>query len=402
VDARTKLPPAPAAAPDAPEFSLVLGGPLYQSLRRTRLADDQLGLLHRRVLVAVLLMWGPLAALSALQGGLLVGGRGQPFVLDVGFQLRFLLVTPLLIVAELVVHRRLHPIVAQFQIRGLVPKAGQARFDDALRRAAKLRNSRAVEVVLLALVYLAGILFTMKRYADIGGDAWYAAPGGGRLSLAGFWLVFVSVPLFQFLLLRWYFRLFIWAQFLWRVSRIDLELNATHPDKAAGLGFLGDSLAAFVPIAMAHGVLFAGMMADRIFFAGAKLPEFQLQVFAGALFLLAVFAGPLAVFGSRLARTKRVGLRAYGALGQDYVRDFQAKWMAGAPPPDEALVGSGDIQSLADLGNSFASAEQTRLAPLRPASLLLFVGAFLAPMTPLALTMMSPQELLAGLVGVVL
>jgi len=240
----------------------------------------------------------------------------------------------------------------------------------------------------------------VQRYLKLDTPGWYVLPEGG-LSMAGGWLLFVSGPILQFLLLRWYFRLGIWALFMWRVSRLDLDLNATHPDKAAGLGFLGASLNAFVPIAAAHGVLFAGMIADRIFFGGAKLTDFQLEVFGGAVILLAVFVGPLMVWVFTLAHVKRSGLRTYGALGQVYVRDFREKWMSGSTPPDEPLVGSGDIQSLADLGNSFASAEAMRLAPIQPVSLFAFLIAFLAPIVPLLLTMMPIEKLIGRLVGIV-
>jgi hypothetical protein len=186
------------------------------------------------------------------------------------------------------------------------------------------------------------------------------------------------------------------------MSRLDLDLTVNHPDKAAGLGFLSESLVAFVPLAAAHGVLFAGMIADRVFFNGAKLTDFLVEVATGAVFLAVVFAGPLTIFAPRLAWVKRDGLREYGALGQIYVAGFRAKWMAGGPPPDEPLVGSGDIQSLADLGNSFANAEDTRIVPIRPMDLAYFLGAFLAPILPLVLTMISPEDLIRKLIGVVL
>ena len=85
----------------------------------------------------------------------------------------------------------------------------------------------------------------------------------------------VSLPLFQFLLLRWYFRLFIWARFLWQVSRIELSLMPTHPDRCGGVGFLASVSNAFSPVLLAQGAVLAGMMANRIFYAGAKLPEFK-------------------------------------------------------------------------------------------------------------------------------
>jgi hypothetical protein len=392
---------APTAAPDGQDFSLVLGGPLFQFLRKVRLADNALGLLQRRVATAILVMWAPLMGLSALQGGLIGPGRATPFIHDIGFQLRFLVVAPLLIVAELVVHRRLRPIVNEFRVRRLIRAGAAADYDEAVQQAARWRNSVLAEALMIVLIYVVGMLFTLHRYSTLGGGAWFASVSGTRLSLAGLWLVFVSLPLLQLLLLRWYFRLFIWARFLWRIARLDLDLNATHPDKAGGLGFLSDSLAAFAPIAAAHGVLFAGMMVDRIFFAGATLPDFKMEVVGGAVFLTLLFAGPLTVFGPLLARVKRAGLREYGALGQTYVREFRDKWLAGAAPAGEPLIGSGDIQSLADLGNSFASAEQMRIAPIRPTALVYFVAAFLAPILPLALTMMSAERLIDQLIGVV-
>lgn len=389
------------AAPERPEagqFSLVPGGPLFGFLVRTHMADEELHLVQRRIVLAVLVMWAPVMGLAAWQGALV--GPGRTVMNDVGFQLRFLVAAPLLILAELIVHRRMRLIVSQFTARDLVPASEAGRFADAVADAMRLRNSAVAELLLLVLVYAAGGLYTLHRYETLRGAAWYAA-GDGRLSPAGAWLVFVSLPLIQFLLLRWYFRLFIWARFLWRVARLDLDLNVTHPDKAGGLGFLGDSLAAFLPIAFAHGVLFSGMMADRIAFDGASLTDFRVQVFAGAVLLVVVFAGPLALFARRLERVKRLGLLAYGALDERYVREFRDKWLRGGAPPGEPLVGSGDIQSLADLGNSYAIAEQMRFAPVTPRLLIAFVGAFVAPMLPLLLTMMSVDKLLDQVVGLV-
>lgn len=384
---------------DGAGFSLVQGGPLYQLLRRVRLSDRRLGLVHRRILAASLICWAPLAGLSTVQE-LMGGSPATPFLQGVGLHLRFLAVVPLLILAELIVHSRLRPIIDQFAARGLVPSHQKPRFDAALAQAARWRSSIVAELVLLGLVYAAGIGFTLRRYEALGGDTWFAGPNGG-VTLAGLWLIFVSLPLLQFLLLRWYFRLLIWARFLWQVSRLDLDLNVTHPDRAGGLGFLGESLDAFGLVAAAHGLLVAGMIADRIFLFGARLPAFQVEIAGAALFLTLVFAGPLLVFVPRMAHARRAGLRAYGCLGQTYARDFRDKWLAGARAPDEPLVGSGDIQSLADLGNSFTAAEQMRFVPIRAAAMARFIAAFLAPILPLVLTMMSPEKLLERLVGLV-
>src|SRR5436190_9752570 len=398
VPGRTGPPPAPGET----DFSLVLCGALDRLLRRARLSNAALGLAHRRVAVAVLIMWVPLAALTALQGG--ISGPGEvAFIKDIGAHLRFLVVAPMLILAELVVHHRLRPIVEQFSVRRLVRPDQEARFNAALAEALRWRNSLLAEVVMIILVVGAGGLFTLRRYETLGGEGWYAsAADSGRLSAAGLWLVLVSLPLLQFLLLRWYYRLGIWARFLWHVSRLDLDLNVTHPDKAGGIGFLAWSLLAFAPVAAAHGMLFSGMLADRIFFHGAILTQFQLEIAGGAAVLVLVFVGPLLVFVPMMARVKRLGLVGYGALGQDYVRGFREKWLTpGRPPAEEPLVGSADLQSLADLGNSFGVAEQMRLAPIKPTGLVVFVLAYLAPIAPLALTMVPAKVLFEKLIGLV-
>ena len=101
---------SPTIAPIAsepPDFSLVLGGPLYQALAAEPIwPETALELLHRRVIVLAALAWVPLLLLSIAEGHAW-GGVALPFLYDVELHVRLLLAMPLLIVAELVVHRRL-------------------------------------------------------------------------------------------------------------------------------------------------------------------------------------------------------------------------------------------------------------------------------------------------------
>src|SRR4051794_4092465 len=97
------------AAAEAPDFSLVLGGPLFQLLTRARLSDDALRLLWQRILVLSLGSWLPLLILATLQGKAF-GGVAVPFLWDVENHARFLVALPLLVVAELVVHQRLRSV----------------------------------------------------------------------------------------------------------------------------------------------------------------------------------------------------------------------------------------------------------------------------------------------------
>jgi hypothetical protein len=81
------------AAPESPfsedllrevqDFSLVLGGPLYQLLRRARISGDALELVRRRALVLALLAWLPLLLLSVLEGRAFGESVAVPFLRDI-------------------------------------------------------------------------------------------------------------------------------------------------------------------------------------------------------------------------------------------------------------------------------------------------------------------------------
>jgi hypothetical protein len=385
------------------DFSLVLGGPLFQLFRRVHLTGDTLELLHRRILLISLIAWLPLLVLSALEGRALGGKVAVPFLLDLEVHIKFLLIIPLLVVSELVVHQRMRFVVKQFLERNLIAENNLPRFDAAIASAFRLRNSVLAEVLLIAFVYIVGVLIIWRQYTALATATWYAVPTGEglKLSLSGVWYGYVSLPIFQFLLIRWYFRIFIWMRFLWQVSRIDLSLLPTHPDRVCGLGFLSFTVYAFVPLAVAHGGLLAGNIANRIFYLGAALPQFKIEIAVLVVFVLCMVLGPLLLFAPQLAEAKRRGNREYGTLAERYVREFDAKWLRGGAPADEPLVGSDDIQSLADLSNSFEVVRTMRIAPVTRDAVLQLVAATLVPVVPLALTMMPLEELLKKLIGIV-
>jgi len=131
------------------DFSLVLGGPIFQLLRRSHLTDDALGHVQQRIIGISLFCWLPLLVLSALEGKVLGGSAAVPFLLDMEVYTRFLLAIPLLIGAELVVHQRMRFVVNQFLERRLIPESAMTRFDAAIASVFRLRNSVLAEALLL-------------------------------------------------------------------------------------------------------------------------------------------------------------------------------------------------------------------------------------------------------------
>jgi len=397
---RSRALSGPEVLQEPTDFSLVLGGPIFQFFRKSHLAGDGLQLLHRRLLVITFLAWIPLLILAAVNPS--VGETGRlAFFHDVEVHTRFLLALPILVAAELIVHSRLRPVVRRFVERGIVLPNDLPRFHNAVNSAVRLRDSVAVELGILLFLYPLSLWLWSER-PSIVSSTWYGTPGSPwHLTAAGFWYVFVSIPILRFILFRWYLRIFIWFRFLWQVSRIDLHLIPTHPDRAAGLAFLGKSAYAFGPILFAQGAMLAGVVAERVLYRGQSLISFKVQIAGFVVFFVLAILGPLLMFTPRLAQAKRKGLADYGLLAQRYVENFEQKWVARDPSHSEDLLGTSDIQSLADLGNGYAMVRDMRPIPFWLEDVSRLAAATAAPLVPLLLTIFSPEELITRVMKIV-
>jgi hypothetical protein len=380
---------------------LVLGGPLFQLFRREHLSGGVLELLHRRIIVITMIAWLPLLILSSIDGHAL-GGVTLPFLHDIETQIRFLIALPVLIFAELIVHVRLRPVVQNFVKRNIVVTEEMPKFHAAIDSATRLRNSIPLEVGLVIFVWTVGHWLWRSQIA-LGTSSWYAIPEGAYLHLtpAGYWNAFVGIPIAQFILLRWYLRLLIWFRFLWQVSRLNLHLIPTHPDRAGGLAFLGKSSYAFGPILFAQGAMLAGLIASRVLYGGESLLSFKMEAVGLIGIFMLFILGPLTVFTPQLARAKRNGLADYGSLASRYVEEFEKKWVLGSASPHDELLGAADIQSLADLGNSYGVVREMSAVPFGLQDMTRLAVVTAAPLVPLGLTIFSLEELVMRLVKVI-
>lgn len=380
------------------DFSLALGGPLYQLYLRTRLSTPPLGLLHRRVVSISLFCWLPLLVLS-LAGGHLLGGVSVPFLLDLEVHTRFLAALPLLIVAELIVHRRIIIVVRQFLERDIIAAEDRARFREIIASTTRLRNSAIFEVVLLVFCFTVAH-WVWKEHIAFRIATWYdvSSEGAKHLTAAGYWYEFVSLPLFRFILFRWYYRLFLWYQFLWRIRGLPLHLNLFHPDRAGGLGFLTASIFAFSPILLAHTTFLAGLIGDRIWHAGATLLNFKTDIVGSIVLLLLLVLTPLSFFAVHLEQAGRKAGREFGILSSQYVNGFRQKWIQHGSGESEPLLGTPDLQSLADLGNSFKTVSEIRVVPFGKDAIMRVALLLILPLLPLTLTIVPFRQVVDLLV----
>lgn len=378
---------------EPPEFSLAVGGPLYDTYLRTHLADPPLGLVHRRLVAYFLITWVPLCLLSAFDA------RGADetvwFLRDIDVHMRLLIALPLYVVAEPFVHRRLTATVRQFIDRDLIAPADLRRFVRAVVSSVTLRNSAMLEIAVLLVAFIGG-QWVWESRVSLNVGTWYnhRAADGSTLTPAGRWYAFVSLPLFRFLALRWLVRLVVvWYRFLWLVSRIPLRLNALHPDRTGGLGFLNTSVFAFAPILVANTSLLSGMVAQRIWHEGAALSQFKLEILGVVVVLMLLVLLPQAFFAIQLERTWRIGGGEYGVLGSRYVEGFHRKWLSARPHTRESPVGSADIQSLADLASAYEVIRDMYLVPITRTTLIRLGVLTVLPLLPLVLTMVPLEQI---------
>lgn len=180
---------------------------------------------------------------------------------------------------------------------------------------------------------------------------------------------------------------------------MDLQLIPSHPDLSAGLGFLSPTQTKFGRVVFAVSCVIAARIGEEIVYGGASLRDQKSVIASYVATMLIILLAPLLLFTPRLFIVKRRGLLEYGALGSEYTQAFHKKWIRKEGSEGESILGSSDIQSLADLGNSFGFVRNMRPFPIDRNSLLPIVAAIALPMLPLLLTVYPIQDLVVKIIG---
>ena len=375
-------------------FSLVAGGPGYRLQVWLGLIKPDSPGFAKRVALSIVLTWVVLLVVSALEGRALGHDVGLPFLHDFHGYSMYLVALPLLILAEAVIERQLPGVADQFVRCDLVTGADVEVYNAALARAARWRDSSLVEGALLGVTAVTVVIASREFPFDF--SSWRSLVSGSvhTRTVAGWWDLVVGRGLVQFLCWRWLWRLFIWYGFLWRMSKLDLHLIPTHPDRAAGLGFVGDGQRLFWVIVVAISAGIAGGIADEVVFVGVPLKSYAFGIGGFVMLVLLFFLWPLLMFTPRMIQAKIKSVREYSALAVAHHRAFDQKWVQGADPRKDSLLGAPEISSLADLGGAYEILAKMRPLPFVPSDTLALVMASLLPMAPLLLTVYPLDELL--------
>jgi hypothetical protein len=383
------------AMADPDGFDLVGRGPSFRLAQRLGFNRPDRPRRIRKILLLIIVTWAPLVILSLVAGHALGDRVAVTLLRDPVILSRFLFVLPLLALAEVVVAQSLAVQARQLLASGVVPAREAVKLEAAKAEALRLRESVIAEGVILVLALMTAIIARVVVRLGAGESTWERTREG--ITLAGWWYIQVSLPILLFFLLRWLWIFLIWSRFLFRVSRLNLELTPTHPDRAGGLGFLGWGLASFGLVLMAVSAVLSGSLAYEIVHRGSSLNILKYHIMVFVVLAIVTLHAPLLLFTGRLARCRFRGLLDFGSLIGDHDRAFDEKWLKSPSANDSSLLGSPDVSTLANVAQVYEHVDRMQLLPFDKKALIVLVAAALIPMIPLLGTVTGLTEILSML-----
>jgi hypothetical protein len=248
----------------------------------------------------------------------------------------------------------------------------------------RVRDSFLPEIAILLLL----VVHSATSYTGLVDATPWLAHGTApdlHLTAAGWYGVWVSATIFQFLLGLGLWKWLLWTFLAFKLSRCNLKLVATHPDEHGGIGFLGLTAAAFTPVAFAVTTVIGGTWRQEILNHGAHLMNFRLPAIILVAIIALVALGPLVFFVPRLVVLRRKGILEYGILGQLHSADFHEKWILHRAGQEDEFLQAPEISALADYGRAYEKIEDSKPFPADKGTLYGLAAAVVIPALPVIL-----------------
>lgn len=363
------------------EVSLVRGGPFYRAQEALRLVHPDRWNVGKRVIFALAIGWLPLVLITLLLNPRAVFG----LLTDYTVNARMLFGVPVLLAGQPVMETIFRAIVGAVRDAGLLTPSDTDQLDKTLVRLIRLRDSVIPELIFVVIAYskVAETVQTQLIYVRPWGMAVSAV--GPHLTTAGWYYVLVSQLLYQLLILISLWKWLLWCIFLYRLSKLDLQLIPTHPDRHGGIGFLGLSPAAITPTFLVISAVIGATWRAEILREHVHWLSFKME--ATVLFgvVLIVTLGPLLLFVPRLTRLRRLGIFEYGALGQLESMQFHKRWIQHRAGREEEFPASPEASTLTDYGSSYQNIEHLQPFPFDQGAFFALILAVVLPLLPVVL-----------------
>ncbi len=188
---------------------------------------------------------------------------------------------------------------------------------------------------------------------------------GNRISLAGWWTIFFSLPLFVFLFLRGAWRHLVWARLLRKLATLDLRPVATHPDGRGGLAFLGQYPNAYAIFVFGMSCAIAAAVAKHNLNEGLTTATLSTVMSGWLAIVIGFFAYPLSAFSPPLDRLKEQGLSLLSAQATNFYRSAEQRRSGRTSLPVPSLSRTRTCRIRASTTKQRASSRPSSSAGLR-------------------------------------
>jgi hypothetical protein len=350
----------------------------------------------RMVASLLAVIWLPLVIITALyHRDQLVG-----LLKDYRLYSRIVIAGPVLLVGQVLMENRFRVVVNHVWEAGLLGAEDLRKLDGVLGTIKRLRDSPFPELIIAMLAFVDIALIWRGNMVTSPAWAVYRSGGAIHLTSTGWYYGLVSLPIYQLLLGLDLWKWLLWSFFLFRLSRMDLKVVATHPDAHGGLGFLGLSPVGFFPAAFGLSVAIGGTWRNQILNYGSSLASFQLPAIVFLVLIFTIALGPLACFVSRLDVLRRSALLEYGVLAQRHATDFHEKWILHRKGPEVNFT-APEVSALADFAISYRNIKSLRPFPADKGTLVGLALAVLVPLFPVVLAEIPFSVIVKGLLQAV-
>jgi hypothetical protein len=379
-----------------PEFS-VFGGPLSKFGKRLKLVRNGTDSIRFGIAIG-LITWLLLLLFSFLGGSL-----GNFFSINVlAGHVRFLAVIPLFFICESWVGPRMGEFVRNIVNSGVIPESEQPALFVTIRRILRLKDSWVIEALLFLIMFVLPVIDTHGFLPGKSSNtAFLIQQAGGKLTLTNIFYIGFCLPLFRFLLVRWLWHLGIWWYFLFRLQKLKLKLIPTHSDGEGGLGYLEVVQEHFTPLAVAFSALLSASFAEEIIAGTLPFEALYYLIPAGLILNLLFFVAPLLMFSSQLWMCRVNGLNDYMVMASHYVDAFDQTWVKDENATGQSQLGSGDIQSLADLTNSVRVVREMQTVPVSRRLIMAFIVSSIIPFLPFVFMKLNFDEVVVRLFKII-
>jgi hypothetical protein len=386
------------------DFLASHGGPFYEMQRRLRLLRDDALNVERRAIIFVMLAWAIPLLLAIMEGNAFGPVERGPYLLDGGAWARFFVATGLFVLSERAVEEGLRDKIAQFTRAPLIEPSCSQTAALAVATALRRQNHGGAELVCLALALLVAFGSYLRfSGSEVSNWAIQFQGGGFSFSWAGLWALYVSGPIFSFLLFRGLWRHLVWSLLLRRIASLKLRLVANHPDGKGGLGFLAEYPGAYAMFIFGVSCAIAVGLGRTVFEDGISPQAIGGVLIVWLVIILALFAFSLQSFSVPLAELKLRATSEYGAQATLHNRREERKLLGRNVFP--GADAAGDIQEgigIPDPTEHFVAATKLSTILASQSVLLPLAGAALIPFAVVAATRLPIDEVLSLLKKLIL